>query len=83
MKNRERLVEQIALRTLNTTTLESRGHDAEDFHDLAVWSIKDALEQAYEAGRRSLSGMTTPCPKCGSDVEVHRICQPPAAKHSP
>lgn len=31
-------------------TLETRGSDALDFHDVAVWSIRAALEAAYAAG---------------------------------
>ena len=30
--------------------LESRNHDALDFHDVAVWAIRRALEEAYAAG---------------------------------
>ena len=32
---------------------ETRGSDGLDFHDLAVWQIKQALQAAYEAGRAS------------------------------
>ena len=31
-------------------TLETRGRDSLDFHDVAVWNIRAALEAAYEAG---------------------------------
>jgi len=31
-------------------TLETRNSDSLDFHDCTVWSIKKALEQAYELG---------------------------------
>ena len=34
-------------------TLETRGNDGYDFHEVAVWGIKAALEAAYEAGRNS------------------------------
>ena len=40
-------------------TLETRNRDALDFHDVAVWAIRDALEEAFEAGRRSAE-TTTP-----------------------
>jgi hypothetical protein len=30
--------------------LESRGSDSLDFSEQAVWSIREALEYAYEAG---------------------------------
>ena len=32
-------------------TLETRNSDRLDFHDVAVWAIRAALEDAYEAGR--------------------------------
>lgn len=31
-------------------TLETRSRDALDFHDVAVWAIRHALEEAYAAG---------------------------------
>ncbi len=41
---------RIARDTLHLETLETRMSDSLDFHDLAVWSIKAALEAAYQAG---------------------------------
>jgi hypothetical protein len=32
-------------------TLEERKSGDLDFHDIAVWSLHDALKAAYEAGR--------------------------------
>jgi hypothetical protein len=32
-------------------TLETHNSDGLDFHDVAVWAIRSALEAAYEAGR--------------------------------
>lgn len=32
-------------------TLETQNSDRLDFHDVAVWAIRAALEAAYEAGR--------------------------------
>jgi hypothetical protein len=43
----------IARTTLGLETLETRRSDSLDFHDLAVWQIKQALQAAYEAGRAS------------------------------
>lgn len=34
-------------------TLETRNSDSDDFRDVAVWSLKDALEAAYAAGAAS------------------------------
>lgn len=44
---------EIARRELGRDTLETRRSDSLDFSDQAVWSLKAALEAAYEAGRRS------------------------------
>ncbi len=32
-------------------TLETRNRDALDFHDVAVWSIRNLLAEAYAAGQ--------------------------------
>lgn len=36
---------------LGLETLETRKSDSLDFHDMAVWEIKAALEAAYAAGK--------------------------------
>jgi hypothetical protein len=41
---------QIARRYLRIPTLEQRGSDRLDFHDVGVAGLQDALEQAYLAG---------------------------------
>jgi len=43
-------IEDIARRILRIETIETRNSDALDFHDLAIWNIREALEAAYEAG---------------------------------
>jgi len=53
MDQRDRTLAEIASRHLHLETLETRNSDSLDFHDMAVWSIKAALEAAYEAGRQS------------------------------
>jgi hypothetical protein len=45
-------LESIAAEHLNMTTLETRRSSA-DFQEQATWTIKAALEAAYEAGRRA------------------------------
>ncbi len=40
----------IAQKHLNIETLETRRSDKQDFYDLAVWNIKDALQAAFMAG---------------------------------
>ncbi len=44
------LLETIAREVLTIPTLEMRGRDALDFHELGVVSIKRALRRAYVAG---------------------------------
>lgn len=40
----------IAQKHLGIETLETRKSDRLDFHDTAVWCIRDALEAAFKAG---------------------------------
>ena len=44
---------KIAQTILDLETLETRNSDSLDFHEIAVWRIKDALEAAYIKGRNS------------------------------
>ncbi len=53
-KERDAALLEIARKTLEIDTLETQKHDRYDFHELAVWTIKQALEQAYAAGERSM-----------------------------
>tara|TARA_B100000925_G_C21765731_1_gene369769 strand:+ start:396 stop:626 length:231 start_codon:yes stop_codon:yes gene_type:complete len=46
-------VNEIAQRILGIDTLQTRKSDSLDFHDVAVWNIKEALEAAFEAGRKA------------------------------
>lgn len=50
---KENAVREIAAKHLGIETLETRTSDALDFHSLAVWSMRAALEAAYDAGRAS------------------------------
>jgi hypothetical protein len=50
---RDALMLEIAKRHFFIETLETRNRDRLDFHDVAVWSIRAALEEAFEAGRVS------------------------------
>ena len=47
------ILENIAKQHLFVDTLETRHSDRLDFHDVAVWGIKAALEAAYLAGQQS------------------------------
>tara|TARA_R110002049_G_scaffold257436_1_gene432875 strand:+ start:157 stop:366 length:210 start_codon:yes stop_codon:yes gene_type:complete len=53
----EALILEIATRHFFVETLETRNRDRLDFHDVAVWAMRAALEEAFEAGRRA--GATT------------------------
>lgn len=46
-----KVLEEIARIHLRLETLETRGRDSLDFSDQAVWSLRDALASAFEAGR--------------------------------
>jgi hypothetical protein len=48
-----RIVSEIASIHLGLSTLEERGVDRLDFHELSVASIRAALEAAYAAGAGS------------------------------
>jgi phage terminase Nu1 subunit (DNA packaging protein) len=47
----DQLLTEIAKKHLSLETLETRNSDSLDFHDVAVWSLKEALQEAYEAGK--------------------------------
>ncbi len=53
MDQRDTTLAKIGTRHLHLETLQARNSDSLDFHDMAVWSIKAALEAAWEAGRQS------------------------------
>ncbi len=46
----DELLAAIAKEQLRIDTLETRNSDSLDFHDVAVWSVKAALEAAYRLG---------------------------------
>jgi hypothetical protein len=50
MTTKNTLLQRIAAQYLELETLETRNADDLDFHDLAVWAIREALEAAYQAG---------------------------------
>jgi hypothetical protein len=51
--SRDALILEIARSRFFLETLETRNSDSLDFRDVAVWAIRDALEDAYEAGRHA------------------------------
>jgi hypothetical protein len=46
----DELLAAIAKEQLHIDSLETRNSDSLDFHDVAAWSVKAALEAAYRAG---------------------------------
>lgn len=42
-----------AAQMLDLETLETRNHDALDFHDMSVASIRRVIEMAYAAGKNA------------------------------
>ena len=46
----DKLLTTIAREQLDIPTLECRNSDSLDFHDLAVWKLRAALDAAYLAG---------------------------------
>jgi len=44
---------KIAQRQFRIETLDTQNWDRLDFHDVAVWAIRAALEEAFEVGRRA------------------------------
>ena len=47
----EALILEIATKHFFIETLETQNRDRLDFHDVAVWAMRAALSEAYEAGR--------------------------------
>ena len=50
--DRQAALEAIAADMLSIETLATRNSDRLDFHDVAVWTLKAALNAAFEAGRK-------------------------------
>ncbi|MCL4196215.1 MAG: hypothetical protein KJZ69_01870 [Phycisphaerales bacterium] len=67
---RDTTLTTIAREALGLETLETRSSDSLDFHDLAVWCVKDALARAYEAGRTSARPTKAVCPACNRTIEI-------------
>jgi len=58
-KGKELAINRIAEEVLNLETLETRMSDSLDFSDQAVWTLKAALEAAFEAGQNNPKRETT------------------------
>ena len=73
MTTPEETIARIARETLDIDTLETRRSDWLDFHNVAVWSVKEALAAAYEAGRRAAPPTRAVCPRCKADIETRPL----------
>ena len=58
-KTKQQVIERIAKEHLHIESLETQNRDRDDFHDVAVWSIKSALEAAYAAGALAAQNTAT------------------------
>ena len=52
-KATEQVIQKIAADHLSIETLETRNSDSLDFHEVSVWNIKNALQAAFDAGRKT------------------------------
>ena len=50
MNQLDTILTLLAEKHLDIETLETRHSDRLDFHDVAVWRIKEALHAAFKAG---------------------------------
>ena len=50
MTTQRQTLEGIARKHFSVDTLETQNSDSLDFHDVAIWNIKQALLDAYRAG---------------------------------
>jgi hypothetical protein len=76
MKHFDQILTGIAREQLLVPTLETRRSDALDFHEIAVWQLKLALEAAFDAGARSIprvSESTPGLPVPFDDYEIHGV----------
>ena len=75
-KTTTNILTAIAREHLLIPTLETRRSDALDFHEVAVWQLKLALEAAFDAGTRSApptSRSTPGLPTPFDDYEIHGV----------
>lgn len=73
---RDNAINTIAREILHLGTLETRRSDNLDFHDIAVWTVKEALERAYAAGQRAAPPPPPTrciCPACNREIEIRPV----------
>lgn len=72
MTTRDDTIASIAKRLLDVESLQTTRTSA-DFREIAVWSVKEALEAAYEAGQKAAPPTKTVCPACGRAIETRPL----------
>ena len=50
MSHNEEMITKIANEVLNIESLETQNSDDLDFHNVAVWEVKQALEKVFALG---------------------------------
>jgi hypothetical protein len=76
MNQPDQILTAIARKHLLIRTLKTRRSDSLDFHDVAVWQLKSALQAAFDAGVQSAPPAATPTPGLPTpfdDYEVHGV----------
>lgn len=71
---RDRMLEGIAKRALDIPTLRTRKSDSLDFHDVAVWSLLEAMRLAYAAGiEHAIADREAPTAELVSKTKALRV----------
>jgi hypothetical protein len=70
MKRLDQILTTIARQHLGIETLVTRKSDSLDFHNVAVWSVKAALNAAYQAGAPTARQGDTGLPTRFDDYEI-------------
>jgi hypothetical protein len=80
MTANDRILTDIARQHLGLSTLDTRRSDSLDFHNVAIWSVAEALKAAFNAGAAAsrvtstaLSPTSTGLPLRFDDYEVHGV----------
>jgi hypothetical protein len=55
------VLSDIARKEMGIDTLETQRSDRLDFHDVAVWTVLNALEAAYLQGLKDAKDLTLKC----------------------
>ena len=74
MNSLDQLLNRISSEHLGLSTLNTRNSDSLDFHNVAVWQVRIALEAAYHAGKASPTDSTARIlPTRFDGYEIHGV----------